>query len=389
MGKKLLNWLLNILKAIAGKQPSLPPQKEPDKVTAPPVEAPKVTNPPVSEERYILRVVKTDVKNKYGLYVLKVILARESDLAEVDSVIVTSGQREKQNFRMAADSVARSMEPIPEGYYVLGEFDWANGANNFSGKVHSSALGPFWMSVDPAPGMKTGRSAIGFHVDWNEDGAPGSAGCLVFARDLKDMKRFLGWFRNPRLAPKKLTVNYGFGTVETKYQKPPTSSHPSTSNPSVKPIVEWIPAHTQNFGYRNGAAIKRIVLHYTTSRNIAGSIAWFQDPAARVSAHYIIGLDGRIVQMVKDADKAFHCWGNNTDTIGIEHVAAKGDKLTLAQELATIGLLKFLLNEYHLAPNAITGHRFTQGNIGETDCPGSLWNSELELAGWVKKHFSA
>jgi hypothetical protein len=44
-------------------------------------------------------------------------------------------------------------------------------------------------------------------------------------------------------------------------------------------------------------------MHYTTSRNVEGTIAWFQDPRAQVSAHFIIGRDGEIYQMVRDSDR--------------------------------------------------------------------------------------
>ena len=69
-------------------------------------------------------------------------------------------------------------------------------------------------------------------------------------------------------------------------------------------------------------------MHYTTSRNVEGTIAWFQDPRAQVSAHYIIGREGEIYQMVRDSDKAWHAKDANANSIGIEHSAAAGNSMT-------------------------------------------------------------
>src|SRR4029079_3568761 len=49
----------------------------------------------------------------------------------------------------------------------------------------------------------------------------------------------------------------------------------------------------------NGRNITRVVIHITDGgARIDGPISWFQNPDARVSAHYIVGQDGEVVQMV-------------------------------------------------------------------------------------------
>jgi N-acetylmuramoyl-L-alanine amidase len=110
-------------------------------------------------------------------------------------------------------------------------------------------------------------------------------------------------------------------------------------------------------------------MHYTTSRNVDGTIAWFQDPRAQVSAHYVIGRKGEIYQMVRDSDKACHAKGANADSIGIEHSAAAGDSMTPAQTVSSIALVRWLLSEYKLPKTAIYGHKYTPENVGTTDCP--------------------
>ena len=99
-----------------------------------------------------------------------------------------------------------------------------------------------------------------------------------------------------------------------------------TSEPPKPPIKDFI--QSPNFSSRNEERIRRMILHYTTSRNVAGTIAWFKNPASRVSAHYVIARDGTIFQLVRDADKAWHAKNANADSIGIEHSAAKGDTMT-------------------------------------------------------------
>lgn len=73
---------------------------------------------------------------------------------------------------------------------------------------------------------------------------------------------------------------------------------------------------------RKGRKIDTIVIH-TMQGSLAGTIATFQKAGRPVptAAHYCIGLDGEVVQMVPD-DKA--CWhaGNmeyNLRSLGIEH----------------------------------------------------------------------
>jgi hypothetical protein len=155
---------------------------------------------------------------------------------------------------------------------------------------------------------------------------------------------------------------------------------PATSNTVVKPVIEWIPGCT-HFNSRKGTKITAIVVHYTTTDNIESPIGHFLTGTPEVSAHYIVGKDGRIVQMVKDEDRAWHCGNFNSDSIGIEHVAKLGDKLTPAQEKSSVALIRFLMKKHGIAQNRIIGHRWVPN---ETDCPGDLWPDIASLERWVK-----
>jgi len=63
-----------------------------------------------------------------------------------------------------------------------------------------------------------------------------------------------------------------------------------------------------------------VVIH-TMVGTIASADGRFKSPAAQVSAHYGVGLDGRVVQWVDEADTAFHAgnWEMNLNSVGIEH----------------------------------------------------------------------
>lgn len=158
-----------------------------------------------------------------------------------------------------------------------------------------------------------------------------------------------------------------------------------TSETPPKPVISRF-IQSPNCSSRNGDRIRRIVMHYTTSRNVDGTVSHFLNPASRVSAHYIIARDGKIVQMVLDTDKAWHAKNANAESIGIEHSAAQGDRLTAQQELSSIALVRWLLSEYKLPKTAIHGHKYTPENLGTTDCPNHLFgeDSKAALERWVQ-----
>ena len=171
------------------------------------------------------------------------------------------------------------------------------------------------------------------------------------------------------------------GSTDGEAPTIPSGTSEPFSKPQIKQFIE-----SPHFNSRNGAKIRRIVLHYTTSQNVMGTIAWFQDPVSRVSAHYVIARNGDIYQMVDDADAAWHARSANAESIGIEHSAAPGDQLTPKQEASSIALLRWLVSAYKVKWTDVDGHRFTPGNIGGTDCPDHLFGDATEdaLRLWVE-----
>jgi N-acetylmuramoyl-L-alanine amidase len=77
---------------------------------------------------------------------------------------------------------------------------------------------------------------------------------------------------------------------------------------------------------RGGAEPDLVVLHHTGMASAAAALERLRDPAAAVSAHYLIGADGTVWQLVPEDRRAWHAgagaWGGVTDvnsrSIGIE-----------------------------------------------------------------------
>lgn len=137
-----------------------------------------------------------------------------------------------------------------------------------------------------------------------------------------------------------------------------------------KPSVEWDPSPF-NFS-RSGTEIDTIVMHYTTSRSLSGTVSWFKDPdnKRKTAAHYVIGRDGTIVQMVRDSDSCRHGNSQNSRSIGIEHSAAVGDKMTRKQEKSSVALIRWLMQEYEIERQRVIAHKCAPRN---TTCPGDLF----------------
>ena len=77
-----------------------------------------------------------------------------------------------------------------------------------------------------------------------------------------------------------------------------------------------------------GMPIDMIVLHYTGMRSAAAALDRLRDPAARVSAHYVVEEDGAVWRLVPEGRRAWHAgvsfWRGHTAlndrSVGIEMV---------------------------------------------------------------------
>lgn len=150
-----------------------------------------------------------------------------------------------------------------------------------------------------------------------------------------------------------------------------------------------------------GGKPRFLVIHYTAGGTASGAVSWFKNPAAKASAHLVIGHDGEIVQMKPFDEVCWHAgksrWrdvvGLNRHSVGIEIVnwgvlkrsgagdwvssvgtAVPSSRVILdvhknhpgvergweiydeAQMQATIAAAQAIVEAYGVAPSDIVGH---------------------------------
>jgi N-acetylmuramoyl-L-alanine amidase len=124
-----------------------------------------------------------------------------------------------------------------------------------------------------------------------------------------------------------------------------------------------------NHDERKGGEPDMILLHYTGMQNAQAALERLTTAASKVSAHYVVIEDGRIVQCVPEAMRAWHAgvsaWAGETDinsrSIGIEivnpgHEFGYAD-FPLRQIAAVIALCRSILTRRGpLSADRILGH---------------------------------
>jgi Negative regulator of beta-lactamase expression len=124
-----------------------------------------------------------------------------------------------------------------------------------------------------------------------------------------------------------------------------------------------------NHGERkNGCPPDMIILHYTGMADAGEALQRLCNPVAEVSAHYFIFEDGRVLQLVPEARRAWHAgvssWAGETDinsrSIGIE-IANPGHEGGLPpfpeqQINAVIALCRDIAERWKIKPERILAH---------------------------------
>ena len=150
--------------------------------------------------------------------------------------------------------------------------------------------------------------------------------------------------------------------------------------------IKWVGAHPNNFAVgREGNKITGFIIH-ATQGSLQSAANWFNNPLARVSAHYGAAKSGAIEQYVKDQDTAYHA-GNlqrNRDRLGVEFEDIKdGIEPSDNAYLAVAKLIydKSLEHDFLINASTIEPHF----KYRATECPADvnvpkLINLALELA---------
>ena len=125
----------------------------------------------------------------------------------------------------------------------------------------------------------------------------------------------------------------------------------------------WHPS--PNFGpRRDGAVADIVVIHYTAMTSAEGALRALCNPETEVSAHYLIGADGAVFQMVAEEQRAWHAgagrWGEVTDvnsrSIGIELDNDGYSPFSAVLMDSLEELLRGIMERWSIAPERVIGH---------------------------------
>lgn len=148
------------------------------------------------------------------------------------------------------------------------------------------------------------------------------------------------------------------------------------------PDAAWVPASESNYTSGRDSDVSAVVIHVTQG-SYAGTISWFQNPEAQVSAHYVVqSSDGEITQMVREADTAWHARDGNPYSVGIEHEGYVDDPAwftdVMYRSSAALTADIAAAHDIPLDREHIVGHSEVPGN-DHTD-PGPNWDWDLYMS---------
>lgn len=131
--------------------------------------------------------------------------------------------------------------------------------------------------------------------------------------------------------------------------------------PVRNPMAQWVPSH--NHDARRPVLI---VIHATEQDGVERSLRTLrsQNSTGPVSAHYLIGREGSLYQLVSDERRAWHAgggrWGTITDlnsaSIGIELDNNGGAGFPPEQIRTLLRLLEDLCSRHHIPRSQIIAH---------------------------------
>ncbi len=151
------------------------------------------------------------------------------------------------------------------------------------------------------------------------------------------------------------------------------------ASPDYGPAA-WDPAASCNFSTATNNK-DTIVIHIAEG-SYAGTISWFKNCASEVSSQYVVAYDGRITQMVRENQSAWHAGCYNSRSIGYEHegytAAASHPQ---AQYDASALLSRDVCNRWGIPKQHNTVGPGIIGHVDVTNCccgthtdPGNGWD---------------
>lgn len=147
------------------------------------------------------------------------------------------------------------------------------------------------------------------------------------------------------------------------------------------PSAYWAPASPSNYTLCSRPSeypVQYVIIH-VTQVTFDVTLGIFQNPAKKVSAHYVVrSSDGAVAQCVQERDVAWHAgnWDYNTRSVGIEHEGwvDQPEYFTHAMYEQSAALTASVCDRYGIPKDRehIIGHNEVPG-ADHTD-PGPLWD---------------
>jgi N-acetyl-anhydromuramyl-L-alanine amidase AmpD len=147
--------------------------------------------------------------------------------------------------------------------------------------------------------------------------------------------------------------------------------------------------------------VDRIVIHVAEGR-FWGTVRWLRNRRSHGSSHFVVGRDGRVVQLVSTSDIAWHAgnWRVNARSLGIEHEGwtYRRGSISEAEYRASARLVAYLarrmgipIDRRHIIGHHEVGHPTIAGRRGGADGhtdPGPYWRwgHYLSLVRRYSKH---
>ncbi|WP_152045947.1 peptidoglycan recognition protein family protein [Aureimonas psammosilenae] len=148
------------------------------------------------------------------------------------------------------------------------------------------------------------------------------------------------------------------------------------------PLVDEV-LPSPNFDERQVSAPDILMLHYTGMEDGQKAAKWLAMPVSKVSCHYLVHEDGRVVQLVREASRAWHAgagkWQGREDvnsrSIGIEIVNPGHEfgyrAFPEAQIERLIELCRDVLSRWPIEPRNVLAHSDTAPSRKQD--PGELF----------------
>lgn len=142
-------------------------------------------------------------------------------------------------------------------------------------------------------------------------------------------------------------------------------AQPALPPDTLPPTPYWV--GTVNFNLRKP---NYVIIHHTAQDSTAQTLKTFTQTKTQVSAHYVIGRDGRVFHMLSDYLRAWHAgvarWGGVTDinsvSVGIELDNNGREPFAEAQLTSLLKILGYLKRSYNIPAANFIGH----GDIAPT-----------------------